>query len=80
MHNYVAAQGSPRREEMHPLLQGERDRGAGKGGSGPGTGLGRGLGSCRKDPRLLLSVLVVTLSHLKLQALPLQSRSSSGLL
>lgn len=30
MHNYVAAQGSPHREEMRPSLQGEGDRGAGE--------------------------------------------------
>lgn len=40
MHNYVAAQGSPHREEMCPSLQGEGDRGAGKGGVSLGGRLG----------------------------------------
>ena len=51
MHNYVAAQGSPRREEMRPSKQGEEDRGVGRGGLGTRHQTGKGAGELRKDPK-----------------------------
>lgn len=75
MHNYVAAQGSPCREEMCPSLQGEGegDRGAGKGGWGTRHRPGKTAGELRKDAK--------SWSYgPRGDALPPQSRRGSGLL
>lgn len=73
MHNYVAAQGSPHWEEMHPSLQGEGGQGSRQGRCrAPGKSLGRRLGTRAKAQGLRAPVQEETplLSEMPSQAKP----------